>query len=195
MRPMHRGAATWLAAAAVLALLAGLLWPAPRDALDWQPALAGHEPWRAWTAAFVHLSPSHLAANLAGCAVVGAFGAAARVPPRCTLAWLAAWPLTHAALAWQPGLQHYGGLSGVLHGGVAIAAWHLLRRDAGRPRVIGALVLAGLAIKIALERPWGPPTRLEAGWDFAVAPLAHASGAGAGWLCALAADAWPRRTR
>lgn len=141
----------------------------------------------------MHLTPWHLAANLAGCVVVAAFGLSARVPPRTSIAWLAAWPLTHAALLLQPRLIHYGGLSGVLHAGVAIAAWHLLRHERGRRRAVGAAVLAGLACKLLLERPWSAPTQTVPGWDFAVAPLAHATGAVAGLLCAALVDAVVRR--
>jgi len=190
---VSRGAAAWVASSTALALLAALLFFAPRSALDWQPALALAEPWRAWTAAFVHWTPWHLAANAIGCAVVAAFGWAAQVPPRATLAWLAAWPLTHVALAWQPGLASYGGLSGVLHAGVVVAAWQPLRRGQGRARALGAFVLAGLAVKIVLEAPWRAPTQLVSGWDFPVAPLAHATGALAGLLCAVLADAIQRK--
>jgi rhomboid family GlyGly-CTERM serine protease len=186
------GARCWLGASAALAATAVALWFAPRGLLDWQPARVFAEPWRAWTAAFVHWTPGHLGANLAGCAVVAAFGWAARVPVRASAAWLAAWPLTHAALALQPQLARYGGLSGVLHAGVAIAAWHLLRHDRGPRRLVGAAVLAGLVTKLLLERPWGAPLQHLPGWDFPVAPLAHASGAAAGLLCALLADALVR---
>jgi rhomboid family GlyGly-CTERM serine protease len=173
----------------LLAAAAVTLWSAPRGALMWQPTQALAEPWRVWSAAFVHWTPWHLAANLLGCAVVAAFGIAARVQVRAAGAWLLAWPLSHAALALQPALTGYGGLSGVLHAGVAIAAWHLLRRDTGTRRVIGAAVMAGLAVKLLLEKPWGAPAQQVAGWDFAVAPWAHASGAIAGIFCAALGDA------
>jgi rhomboid family GlyGly-CTERM serine protease len=166
-----------------------MLWLTPRDALSWQPAHALDQPWRLWSAAFVHWTPWHLAANLLGCAVLAAFGMAARVPTRATGAWLVAWPLSHAALTLQPALTTYGGLSGVLHAGVAVAAWHLLRHDTGSRRAIGAAVMAGLAAKLLLEKPWGAPTQNIAGWDFPVAPLAHATGAIAGLVCAVLADA------
>jgi rhomboid family GlyGly-CTERM serine protease len=188
-----RGAGSWLALTALLAAAATALWFVPRELLAWQPERALDQPWRLWSAAFVHWTPWHLVANLIGCAVVAAFGIAARVPVRCTLAWLVAWPLSHAALALQPALTSYGGLSGVLHAGVAIAAWQLLRHDSGRRRQIGAAVMAGLLIKLLLERPWGAPTQTVAGWDFAVAPLAHTSGAIAGIVCAALADAVSRR--
>ena len=192
---MTRGLWSWLAMTALLAAAATALWVVPRELLSWQPARALDQPWRAWSAAFAHWTPLHLGANLLGCVVVGAFGVAARVPPRAALAWLAAWPLTHAALALQPRLISYGGLSGVLHAGVAIAAWHLLRHESGQRRAIGAAVLLGLAIKLVLERPWAAPTQTVPGWDFPLAPIAHASGAVAGLACALLADVVQRRAK
>ncbi|MBL8307909.1 MAG: rhombosortase [Rubrivivax sp.] len=166
---------------AAAALAASLLPPA---LLDWQPARAASEPWRAFSAAFVHWSPLHLGANLAGAAVVAALGWAARLPWTFSLAWLAAWPLTQLGLLVEPALAHYGGLSGVLHAGVAVAAMGLLLRERGLRRWVGAVLLAGLAAKVVLEEPWGPPLRHGAGWDIAVAPVAHASGALAGLACA-----------
>lgn len=195
MTRLAPGSRAWLALCALFAATALALWPAPREALDWQPARALDAPWRSWSAAFVHWSPLHLGANLLGCVVVAAFGVAAHVTPRATIAWLIAWPLTHAALAMQPRLTSYGGLSGVLHAGVAIAAWHLLRHERGRRRAVGAAVMLGLAIKLALERPWIAPTQVLPGWDFPVAPIAHVSGAAAGLVCAFVADFAIRRTR
>jgi rhomboid family GlyGly-CTERM serine protease len=190
LRPSPRA---WAGLSVGLALGALALWSVSRESLDWQPALAWSQPWRLWTAAFVHLSPLHLQANLLGCAVVAAFGIVARLPGRATWAWLAAWPLTHAALALQPSLLHYGGLSGLLHAGVAIAAWQLAWRAPRRSRLIGWAVFAGLVAKLVLERAWVGPTQAVAGWDFPVAPLAHLTGAVAGLLCAVFAQVIVRR--
>ena len=181
----------WALLSIGLALAALALWPAPREALDWQPALAATQPWRLWTAAFVHLSPQHLQANLLGCAVVAVFGGVAGVPRSALWAWLAAWPLTHAALALQPQLLHYGGLSGLLHAGVAVAASQLAWREQGHRRLIGWAVLAGLAAKLLGEQAWLGPTQLVAGWDIRIAPIAHLSGAIAGLLCSAVALAVP----
>lgn len=171
------------AAAALGTLAARLIDPA---LLRWQPELALSQPWRLVTAAWVHLSDQHLAANLAGCAVVAALGHAAGCDRRAATAWALAWPLTQAGLLAQPALAVYGGLSGVLHAGVAVAAWQLLRGEAGLRRWIGAAIAAGLVLKIGMEAPWQGPLRTVPGWDIAIAPAAHASGALAGWLCALA---------
>ncbi len=183
----------WSALALGLALGALLAWPLPRAGLDWQPTLAASAPWRAWSAAFVHWSTQHLLANLAGCAALLLLGRAAALPGRCAWAWALAWPLSHWGLLLRPELAHYGGLSGVLHAGVAVAALELLLRRRGRQRSIGALIALGLALKLALEDPLGPALQTVAGWDIALAPFAHLSGALSGLLagaiCALAPQA------
>ncbi len=172
-----------LCALAAVGALAG--WLLPAAWLDWQPALAWRQPWRWWSAAFVHWSALHLGANLAGCAVLAALGTAARLPPRAALAWLAAWPLTHLALLAQPTLAHYGGLSGVLHAGVAVVAIELLARR-GAQGAVGLALCLGLLLKLALERPWAGPLAHPAGWDIALAPAAHLAGAVAGALAGVA---------
>jgi rhomboid family GlyGly-CTERM serine protease len=189
------GGRAWAALAAALALgalLAFVAEPGSFAALDWQPALAWREPWRAALAAFVHYSVLHLFANLAGVALVGALGWFARVPWPIAVAWLVAWPLTQLALLARPDLLHYGGLSGVLHAGVACVGWQLAVREHGARRAIGAFVLAGLAIKVASEAPFGAPLRQPPGWDIATAPFAHATGLVAGLLAAVVCDAWSR---
>jgi rhomboid family GlyGly-CTERM serine protease len=187
--PSATGAHAWVALATLLALAALLASPLDPRALDWQPALFLRQPWRAVTAAFLHFSALHLAANLAGTALVGALGWFARVPLQSTVAWLIAVPLTQVGLLARADLLHYGGLSGVLHAGVACVAWPLIVRGHGARRAIGALTLAIVAIKVASETPWGPALRHPAGWDIATAPFAHASGLVAGVLVAAMCDA------
>ena len=87
-RALKASPAAWLGLAALLAVaaLGGALFPA--SALDWQPALAVREPWRAFTAVAVHYSPRHLGVNLAGTALVAALGWAARVPASMAAAHL-----------------------------------------------------------------------------------------------------------
>ena len=183
----------WVALAALLAAGSVLAWWAPAAWLDWQPGRAASEPWRAWTGAFVHWSGPHLGANLLGTAVVAALGFSARVPLRLVLAWAVAWPLTQWGLLLQPALAHYGGLSGVLHAGVTVAGLWLLVAKRGPRRAIGAALLGGMLIKLLLEQPWGPALRYDNDLDIATAPLAHATGAAAGWACAAVAMAWRRQ--
>ncbi|RZI61168.1 MAG: rhombosortase [Rubrivivax sp.] len=193
----------WLLVAMALAIGSLVAWvqaPPVQTALEWRPELAGREPWRAISAAWLHWSPQHLIANLAGCAVVGLLGVAARLTARDAVAWLLAWPLTQFGLLIEPSLERFGGASGVLHAGVAVAAIGMMRMRAshGRERVIGLLIGIGLVVKVAAERPLSAPAlRHWDGWNIAIAPLAHLTGLIAGvataLLCALAARAWMRR--
>jgi rhomboid family GlyGly-CTERM serine protease len=190
--PAESSSRTWWLLAAALAggaLVAALI---ESRRLDWQPGLAWTEPWRWWSAAWVHWSAGHRAANVLGSVLVAALGWRARCDRLDSAAWFAAWPLTQLGLALQPGLLHYGGLSGVLHAGVVVAACGLLQRERGPRRTIGAAVLAGVALKVLLEQPWEGPLRQSPGWDIAIAPLAHLSGAMAGFCCAALVWGWRR---
>ncbi|MFO1341410.1 MAG: rhombosortase [Burkholderiaceae bacterium] len=175
--------AAWPGSLLLAAALAGLMLAAPREALDWQPDLAWRQPWRWWTAALLHWSPMHWAMNAAGAALVALLGWRAALGPRAVAAWALAWPLTQLGLLAQPALRHYPGFSGLLHASAPIAGATLLPpRDEPRGRFIGALLCAGLLLKVLLEAPWAGATRTVAGWDFELAPAAHASGLLAGWL-------------
>lgn len=184
----------WVFAAALLGLGAVAVLGLSADALDWQPSLIRREPWRAWSAALVHLSSLHLAANLAGCALVGALGFVARVPPRSVAAWMLAWPLTQLTLLARPDLAHYAGLSGVLHAGVAVVAVHLIATARGARQAVGVALLAALAAKVTSESPFAADVLSHRdGWDIAIAPFAHAGGLAAGALASALGEALARR--
>jgi rhomboid family GlyGly-CTERM serine protease len=178
----------------LLGVLAVLGWGVEPGLLDWQPTLLLTQPWRLFSAVGVHYSPAHLLLNLAGLAGVAALGAVARISSARAWAWVMAWPLAHLGLLADPTLAHYGGLSAVLHAGVAIVAIHLLRGAAARERRIGAAVVLGLVLKVGLEFPWSPPA-----WhptlQIMVTPLAHVSGLVAGLVCGGAVQLLARRRR
>jgi rhomboid family GlyGly-CTERM serine protease len=175
----------WIAAGFGAGALLGAAVPGAWP--DWQPGRFAAEPWRAFSAALAHGSPTHLAANLAGAALVAAYGWAAGATRGLALAWLAAWPLTQVGLLLRPALAHYVGLSGVLHAGVAAVTVQLLWRGDRRQRTVGAAVAVGVLAKLALEQPWGPLLHPAGALGVAVAPLAHATGTLAGTACALLA--------
>ena len=179
------GPAAWLGVATLLcgAALAGAAGPA--ETLDWQPALAAAEPWRAVTAVAVHYGREHLLANLLAVSLTALFGLVAQLPARMAVAWLAAWPLTHLGLLVKPELAHYGGLSGVVHAGVAVVITWLLLTGTRAQRVVALAVLTGFIGKLVSEAPWGPALRHPEGWSMATAPIAHATGALAGTVCAF----------
>lgn len=178
--------------AAVLVATSLALRSASTDAWDWQPALWPGQAWRVWTAACLHWSPQHLQMNLLGAALMAVLGWRAATRGADAAAWALAWPLTQMCLVLQPALQHYAGLSGVLHAGATIAACRLLKTGPARARRIGALLGLGLVLKLAVETPWRGATQVVAGLDFALAPLAHVSGAVMGLLCFLLCDALVR---
>ena len=182
----------WRLLSVLLGVLAMLGWGIEPGILDWQRALLLTQPWRLFSAVGVHYSPAHLLLNLAGLAGVAALGAVARIDSAPAWAWVAAWPLTQLGLLVDPDLAHYGGLSGVLHAGVAIVAIHLLRGAASRERRIGAAIVLGLALKVGLEFPWSPPT-LHPALQIMVTPLAHVSGLVAGLACGGAVHLLARR--
>ena len=166
--------------ATAFAVAALLAWPLDRQLLMWHP----DQPWRALSAPLAHLSLQHLLANVAGCAALGWLGQAARLPVHASVAWWLAWPLTQLALLLRPELHSYGGLSGVLHAGVAIVIVELLARP-GRERRIGLALLAGLALKLWLDEPLGPAAQTRSGWNIPIAPFSHLAGAVAGTLTGL----------
>jgi rhomboid family GlyGly-CTERM serine protease len=184
-----RGARLWITVAALLAvpaLYAALAGVGMAPVLDWQPGLASREPWRLWSAAWVHLNNLHLAANIAGTLLVGALGVAAGVTSRAAMAWALAWPLTHAALWLRPDVAHYAGLSGVLHAGVMVVAVRLMRDHAGRARAIGFALAAGVLVKVVAEAPWADVLPWSSALGIATVPFAHAAGAFAGAACSWA---------
>lgn len=171
-----RGRLLWLLVCVCAALGSVALRDAAPTTWNWQPALALQQPWRSVTGALVHWSPQHLGLNLMGAALVGLLGWRSGVTLRDSLAWLLSWPLTQWGLMLQPELLHYGGLSGVLHGGAAIAAWRLSQQADARQRWVGRLLGAGLVLKCLSEAPWQGALQRVEGFDFALAPLAHSSG-------------------
>jgi hypothetical protein len=115
--------------------------------------------------------------------VVLAYGWTTPVPRVMALAFFVAWPLTQLGLLLKPDLLHYGGMSGVLHAGVAIVSLTLIVRASGGRRVVGAAVMLGLVLKLASESPWGPALQHTPEFDIAVAPVGHLCGALAGLVC------------
>lgn len=171
----------------MLAAASGLLaWFGPdlNDALRYQrAAILDGELWRLFSAHLVHLGWSHWVLNVAGLALVwelleeelaGIFGWVALLGSGLAIGL--------GLLLFDPELQWYVGLSGVLHGLFAAGA---VRRWPAQPRA-ATIMLAVLAVKLGWEQYLGPlpGTRTLAGG--AVIVDAHLFGAIGGMLAALA---------
>lgn len=194
---LSRPGLAWAAVAALLLLPALAIGPADPLALQllaWRPQQALSEPWRWWSAAWVHLTPAHRWADLAGGLILALLGLVAALPRRAAWAWALAWPLTHLSLLLQPELARYVGLSGVLYAGLAVLAL-LLLVEPGRARTqrwFGGLLAVALLLRLITDQAWERTLHRPPGWGFAVAPLAHAAGIFWGALLAGLAE-WGHR--
>lgn len=163
-------------------------WPAWAQAMTLHPDAGWHQALRAWwAAAWLHGSAAHWHHNLLALSALAAFGMVLQAPPRAALAWFLAWPLTHVGMLHQP-LHTYLGMSGVLHAGAAILAWHGLmspKKPGLAARIPAAILLIGLVLKILMENPWHYTLIRSPGSDINVAPWAHLSGGVAGTVMFL----------
>lgn len=151
--------------------------------LSWDAALWWQRPWTLWTASLVHLSGSHLLANLASLAALAVLGAALHARQSAALALFMAWPLGTASLLLWPGVMHYRGLSGLIHAAV-LALWaHAAINSIAKP--ISFVLLAGVLLKLMMEHAWSQPMAFDPGWGFNVVYAAHLGGAAAGAACGL----------
>lgn len=194
----------WAGLCAALGLLSALLWaldtplahtPSWAQALAWDAAHWPRAPWTFWTASLVHVSGSHLLANLLALAAVAVLGSALHAPRSVALALFVAWPLSTASLLLWPGVTGYRGLSGLLHAAV-LALWaHAAVHAIARP--LPFALLAGVLLKLATERAWVQPVVFDPDWGFNVVYAAHLGGALAGALCGGTAVwlAWCSRGR
>lgn len=182
---MNRTPWAWTALCLLLAVGCIAAWLAGRPLdLEWW-----REDWDAswtwWTAALVHRSAAHGAANLLALGALALLGQTLRVPLHQALALLAAWPLSTLGLMLFPEIERYAGLSSVLHAAVAVLVVHcaFTRVLQGWSGLLGA----GLAAKLVAEAAWDQPLVFEHEWGFTVATAAHLTGALAGTACALLA--------
>ena len=144
--------------------------------------LASGEWWRLISAHWVHLNARHLWLDSAGLVLLWSLYA------RALRAWQWLLVLAGASAAidaglwwWQPQLQWYVGLSGILHGVWAAGAVAEGRRQGGW----AWLMLLVLAVKLFLEQHSGGSLLVG---DFPVVTVAHLYGAlgGLGAYAALA---------
>ncbi|HEX7116758.1 MAG TPA: rhombosortase [Steroidobacter sp.] len=181
-----------LIAAVVLPALGGAPW---QQALRYErEAVLSGEVWRLVTGHFVHGSLQHLILNGAGLALIALlFGRDMSLG-----GWLLVLLASMAAIDvgfvfFEPQLDWYVGLSGVLHGALAagaIAWWH-------RESKVSALVVGlVLAAKLLWEQGWGA---LPFSGDMPVIVDAHLYGALGGGLAAMSLcvrmQDWPRPPR
>lgn len=115
----------------------------------YQADLLWQQPWRLWTAHWVHVGWAHAALNLTALLLLPWIFPSYPVR-RLWLLLLLGCPLLSLLLWWAvPALQVYAGLSGILHGIYVSAALHAFvsRSD----RLVASILWIGLTIKIIFE--------------------------------------------
>ncbi|HUT40120.1 MAG TPA: rhombosortase [Gammaproteobacteria bacterium] len=137
--------------------------------------------WRLFTAHWVHLGSLHLALNLLALLLVLLLCRPAMSTLQALVCLLLYAPLVSLGLLlFNPDIDWYAGLSGVLHGLLVTCGWLLVR---SRPAAI--LLLAGVLVKLFAEQSgaWSSGTGHWLGEPVIVD--AHLYGAVAGLLGAL----------
>lgn len=153
--------------AAALALAAWAASAFPDACTLERSSLASGQVWRLWTGHLVHASRAHfnydVGAAVLLCCVFGPGKRWLWMPPVIGIAILAA----------MPGVEHYYGLSAVLHAWVVVIAAKLWREKTGAYSWIAAGILAVTIGKAALETALGH-SLFTAELDFG-GPVLHAS--------------------
>ncbi len=184
-------AALVLALASLALELAG---PAVTEALRYQrDAVAGGEVWRLLSANVVHLGPAHWAMNALALILIAVLFAGAVRPRQWLIGGLGSGlAVTLGLYAFNPALTWYVGLSGLLHGLLAVG---LVATVANRRRPDWLILAAGLIAKLGWEQANGalPGSAALAGGDVVVD--AHLYGALGGAGAALLARGWERVRR
>ncbi len=175
----------WLVLVLTLLSVAATLWPGALSVLEWQRTAMENGDWfRLFSAHVAHLNARHLLFNLLGLALLAELLMEHwHVRDLASLCMASA--LGTSLLLWrfEPGLQWYAGLSGLLHGlwgGAALVGWLQARSR------LQAGALAALCIKLA----WLNPAASSAGLP--VVPVAHLYGAASGLAWASLIHVWRR---
>lgn len=203
LRPKLRAPASCWALAFVVFTLGAQWWPGL--AASWQferGVYAAGAWWQLLTAQWVHWSDLHACVNAMGFAVLLlAFRhlVAGRVQ---ALALLGGYAGVAMVIALDVNCARYAGASGALHGllaGCALALLLPMAHPSAGPRTraqwLGALVLAGLAVKLIAQHGGANPA--SPGWlGFATYYPAHEAGAAGGLVAVLLVRAfqWRRRS-
>ncbi len=174
-----------LLGALALVLLHAWASPSVLAALEYRADLVRTQPWRVFSAHFVHLNWVHVLVNAAAWVVV------VRLYDKELTARRQLWAVVLAALAigcalpllWAD-IYHYRGFSGVLHTLYfvgALTGWRTARRTGASLRLPSLLLMAGI-VKVLLETPWTATTPWADWLGAHVVPQAHAMGSLVGVL-------------
>lgn len=140
-------------------------------------AVAHGELWRLLTGNLVHLSNAHLTLDVAAFLIAGTIIEQRGYRHFTTLCVSAAALIGVAIYLFEPALQFYGGLSGVVTAAVVYLCLEGMTEQ-GSWRWLCAAMLAGLSAKLWIELASGKSLLLViGGGNFVPVPLSHLTGA------------------
>ncbi|MGA7595472.1 MAG: rhombosortase [Gallionella sp.] len=141
-------------------------------------AIAHGELWRLLTGNLVHLSDAHLALDLAAFLIAGAIIEQRGYRHLTMLCVSAAVLIGVAIYLFEPALQFYGGLSGIVTAAVVYLCLQGMTEQ-GSWRWLCAAMLAGLTAKLWVELVSGTSLMLlvVGSGNFVPVPLSHLTGA------------------
>ena len=174
----------WLPAIAVI-IIAVVLALSGDTGREWlrfdRQAIANGDFWRLISGHFVHLSPAHLALNIAGLLLIWHLIGSSLTWRHWLLVCIAALIGMNAGFWWlQPHLESYVGLSGLLHGVLAAG----IVSAAGSKQLEIWILGAALIAKLTYEQLLGPLPGSEETSGGTVIVAAHAYGAISGAVAA-----------
>jgi rhomboid family GlyGly-CTERM serine protease len=180
--PAPRGSRWLLGLVCALLVLLSLLGEKITLALRYERYGVLHgEYWRLLTAHLVHGSVRHLLLNLAGLGLIASLFARDFRPMQWVAIWATSTLAIDAGFVWfEPQLDWYVGLSGVLHGMLAAGAITWWRTESKPLAIALSAILLG---KLAWEQTYGA---LPLSGDLPVVVNAHLYGAVGGVVGALA---------
>ncbi len=174
----------WLPAIAVI-IIAVVLALSGDTGREWlrfdRQAIANGDFWRLISGHFVHLSPSHLALNIAGLLLIWHLIGSSLTWRHWLLVCIASLIGMNAGFWWlEPHLESYVGLSGLLHGVLAAG----IVSAAGSKQLEIWILGAALIAKLTYEQLVGPLPGSEETSGGTVIVAAHAYGAISGAVAA-----------
>lgn len=195
---MQQKVEVWIPALAIIGIAAVLqAIPGAVEVLRYQADANASQPWRLITGHWIHLGWMHLALNAAGIALLAALFAHELRP----VDWIATTTLMPLAIScgfllFNPELQWYVGLSGVLHGLMltgCLLLWQTSTQATGK-RMAAIIAIVVLA-KLAHEQWAGAESGTEKLISGSVVVDAHLFGAIAGTFWGTARLLWLRLSR
>jgi membrane associated rhomboid family serine protease len=149
-------------------------------------ALLASEPWRAGSAALIHIDLTHAAVNGLMWVLLCLYAQKMQRLGAAVVAALVATPLAHAGLLLWPQAIDVAGLSATLYAlWAALTVFAMASREQRELRWLGFASAALLAFKVFADQAWAQPVAPSVLWNFPVVHAVHLTGMALGAVVAF----------